>query len=207
MAREADPRQKIARLQAAKAAFKQRETCNLEELAAAIGDTPRAVSAIVKGDPGFPVIQHGSSGVDYKFRAHAALNHMIAGWQAKIASREAKAQRMARLAGLEVDAGTAAEFSLADLRVIQGMQRETQRSKLEQGHYTLTADVSRLLSTIFGTVQSDYLGIRAALDSAGHWPPEIVDGIEEHMRTRLVSLHRRIKGDLMRYEAAGEIGG
>lgn len=208
MPREADPNVKIARLTAAKAEFKRGQTCNKQELAAAMGDTPSALTKFINDNPNFPIVQRGGSGVDFVFDAHKALNFMVKHWQAKVAAREEKASRLARLAGIEVASDTGgSEFSIAELRAVQQMQRDQQRMKLDQGIYTLAADAGQLFSTIFSIVQTDYLGIRPALDSAGHWSPELAEQIEDFMRTRLVKLHKRIEGELRKYEDKGEAGG
>lgn len=208
MPREANPNDKIARLKLAKAEFKRGQTCNKQELAAAMGDTPSALTKFINDNPDFPIVQRGGSGVDFVFDAHKALNFMIAWWQTKIKAREEKAARLARLAGIEVASDTGGgEFSIAELRAVQSIQRDAQRMKLDQGLYTLTADAGALFSTIFSIVQTDYLGIRPALDSAGHWSPELAEQIEDFMRTRLVKLHKRIEGVLRKYEDKGEAGG
>lgn len=182
--------EKIIRYQEAMEGFKRTDEINMSQLAKIYGADIRRVSRVVRDDDKFPVAFKGGPGVDWRFKAHAALRHLIKREQAKIEADAAKVKRLALISGLP-DVGDSG-VSLTDLKTAAGIAAENQRRKIDQGRYVTREEHERVVADIFVTVQTELTGARSNMDAAGRWPPEIATEVDEFHRGLLVTMHEKI---------------
>lgn len=168
---------------------------NADEMAAIAGITWKAMKPQVEADPKWPVQRKGSEGVAYLFAPVKVLEHMIAGLEAKLAQREERAARIARMSGVAV-APAQASLDVRELKAIDDLQTSVQRRKIEQGFYVKRADHEATVADIFSTMQAETLATVSRLDPAGRWPATVRVEVADAMRTLLVRLHDKIGAKL-----------
>jgi hypothetical protein len=208
----ADPTARLALLTAARAQVEPGTILNAADMARVAGMTWRNLNITIERDPAFPVVKRGSEGIAWEFNAAAAIDHMIGVCRSVIADNDQHAARIARMAGMDVPASIGAGLSLQDFTIVDRLQREAQRRKIEQRDYVPRREVERLVEGMLGLVQNNMIGRAGKLDPAGKWPAQIRAEIVEEDRSFLVRLHDHLgawlKDDAKRSRRArSRIGG
>jgi hypothetical protein len=192
----ADPSARLAILREVRKHIKAGEEFIGDEMAKVLRLSWRHLSELIDEHPEWPVLQRGSEGVPWRFEGRALIDAMIAHYEAVQKERAARSARIQQLSGLPIPKEAAGRYSLAELKQIDGLQREVQRRKVEQRGYVTIEEHRRVITSIFTTIQTEILSAAPELDPAGKWPADVRADVIDRNRTLLVRLHDQVRDRL-----------
>lgn len=195
MARKApDPSARIALLKAARDNLRKAKIkgpVNADELAKIVGMTWRQLKTYVEPDPDFPCLMRGSEGVAYQFDPKAALDYLIKRFERELEARKQRNKRIAQMAGFPEEMADTG-LSLEDLRLLDQLQVNAQRRKIEQGLYVTAAEHEAAVTDLLTTMREETLSAVGRLDPSGKWPAVIRNQVREELRSILVRVHDKL---------------
>jgi hypothetical protein len=127
------------------------------------------------------------------FNGRDVLAHMISKLELEQKERDARAARVATMAGVPEHVARSG-IPVADLVKIDQLQTSAQRRKIEQREYIRRVEAESVITGMFTTMQSETLAIASRLDPSGQWPPEVRASVADELRSVLVKVHDGVAG-------------
>lgn len=177
---------RLEQLRAARKRIRKGEMLTAEPMASLLSLSWKTLGEEIAKDPGIPVAQRGSRGVEWQFDARAVVDYFIRREEAVAR----KARRVAELGGLgAAGADAVASMGIADLAKAEAVATSVQRRKIEQGIYTLRDAVERAAESYNDAVVSAIVDSAQRADPTGAWPPEMRAMFDNEMRNVLLAVH------------------
>lgn len=194
---------RLEQLRAARKRIRKGETLTAEPMASLLSLSWKALGDKIAADPGVPIVQRGSRGVEWQFDARAVVDYFI-----RLEEAEArKARRVAELGGLgAAGADVVASMGLADLAKADAVATSVQRKKIEQGEYMPRTRVVQAFDRYTDTVVSQFLNVTHRIDPTGALPVEVRAMLDNEMRNVLLALHDAASREMAAFGAVLQSG-
>lgn len=185
----ADPTARLAILKPARKRSRKGAKASAVPMAEIAGMSWVNLRAMIKADPDFPVERRGGNGVEWIFDVRAVLDHMIAGCEATLKERRRQGERIARMAGFDVEAAPeVVELSLDEIRKLADLVSQVQRDKQRQGLLAPVAVMERGAAEYHQVVLDAFMGGVQRMDPTGTLSPAVRALVENELGNMLVRI-------------------
>ena len=190
MARKpADPAARLAILKAARKRVRKGEKLGAFPMAEAAGMSWVNLRTMINGDENFPIERRGTNGVEWIFDARAVIDYLIRGCEAGLSERRKHNEKLARIAGFDVDeVPEVAGLSIDDLRKLADLVAQVQREKNRQGQLVSTAEMEKLSAQYHQVVLDAFMGAVQRIDPTGAIGPQEREKLDNELRNVLVKI-------------------
>lgn len=183
----------LSALRAKRAEVNAGEIFTLAEFSEILSITAPTLRQIyIDPDPEFPYVQ-SADGISYEINGAAALDRMIARFEAQKNTGEERRARIARLASIRPEVLADESLTIGEIREIERMMLSIRRMSLEDQGRVDAVDHERIVSDLCMMVSEDYSSVGPELDAAGLWDESLRSEVRDYFATRQVRLHSKFE--------------
>jgi hypothetical protein len=188
---QGDPNRLIARLNAALANAKPRDTADAGLMAEIAGMTWRnLVKTYIEPDKDFPIAVRGAEGVPWEFNVRIVLRHMIKRAQDRIDSNRREVSERARKLSFIVPDEEDGALDFTGLARLADLTYRVVDEKKSQGEWMQKSSHRAIVGGLLIAVRDKMQGAISKIDPAGKLPPDVRAALGVEVSNILLDCHR-----------------